>query len=318
MSALPPPIDEGVVELRDGRRLAYAEYGAGPGARPVLWFHGTPGARGQVPPLARQHAAERGWRIIAIERPGTGGSTGHLYSAIVDHACDVEQLADELDLARFGIIGLSGGGPYVLACAHRLRDRVVAACVLGGVAPTQGEERAVGGVAQLAARFQPLLAAGREPLGIGLTVLARTLAPLKNQAFALYMRISPEGDQRVFARPEMKEMFISDLMTAARRSIKAPAYDAVLFGRHWGFSVRDITVPVYFWHGDADNIVPLAHVHHLAALVGNSVVSVRPGESHLGSLDAIDEIFSAIETHWPSEDDRAVVDLNAAATSSSA
>jgi pimeloyl-ACP methyl ester carboxylesterase len=313
---LPPPVAEGEITLRDGRRLAYVEYGAAEG-RPVLWFHGTPGAHGQVPPIARDEAAARGVRLIAIDRPGTAGSTAHLYSAIVDFAADVEQLADVLGLDHFGIIGLSGGGPYVLAVAHRLRDRVVAACVLGGVAPTRGEERVHGGVAALAARFEPVTSLFREPLGVAVTWFARVLRPLESQAFALYMRISPEGDQRVFARPEMKEMFLGDLRDAARNGgLKATVYDVVLFGRHWGFAVRDVDVPVYFWHGDADNIVPLEHVHHLGALVGNSVVSVRPGESHLGALDAIDEIFDAIEQHWPSEDEGA--SLSAAQTSSSA
>jgi pimeloyl-ACP methyl ester carboxylesterase len=125
--------------------------------------------------------------------------------------------------------------------------------------------------------------------------------PLESQAFSLFMRISPEGDQRVFARPEMKEMFLADLRTAARRALKAPIYDAVLFGRHWGFSPRDVVVPVRFWQGDADNIVPLDHGHHLAALVPDSELRVRPGESHLGALDLADEILDAILACWPDE-----------------
>ena len=297
MSGASEPIGEGHVELRDGRRLAFAEYGA-PGGRAVLWFHGTPGGRGQIPHALRRAAAARDVRVIAVERPGTGGSTGHLYSAIVDFASDIEQLADELGLDRFGLVGLSGGGPYVLACAYRLPERVVAAVVLGGVAPTRGDDRVAGGVAALAARLEPLLALLREPLGVAVTALVRLGRPLESQAFSLFMRISPEGDRRVFALPEMKEMFLADLRTAARRALKAPVYDAVLFGRHWGFSPRDVVVPVRFWQGDADNIVPLEHGHHLAALVPDSELRVRPGESHLGSLDAADEILDAILVCW--------------------
>src|SRR5258708_20173196 len=47
----PLPRLEGTVPLSDGRRLAYAEFGA-PHGPLVLWFHGTPGARRQVPPAA--------------------------------------------------------------------------------------------------------------------------------------------------------------------------------------------------------------------------------------------------------------------------
>jgi pimeloyl-ACP methyl ester carboxylesterase len=171
--------------------------------------------------------------------------------------------------------------------------------VLGSVAPTTGDDRISGGVAALAARFEWALALLREPLGNALTVFARMARPLESQALSLYMRISPAGDRRIFARPEMKEMFLSDLRTAARRALKAPMYDAVLFGRHWGFSPRDVVVPVRLWQGDADNIVPLEHGHHLAALIPDSELRVRQGESHLGALDLADEIFDAILTHWP-------------------
>ena len=296
------PIREHHVVLRDGRRLSYAEYGA-PGGRAVLWFHGTPGAGGQIPHGVRRAAARRGVRVIAVERPGTGGSTGHLYSAVVDFASDIEQLSDQLGIDRFGLVGLSGGGPYVLACACRLPERVVAAVVLGGVAPTKGADRVGGGVVALAARFEPVLAFLREPLGIALTAFARLARPVESQALWLYMRISPEGDRRVFARPEMKEMFLADLRTAARRALKAPIYDMVLFGRHWGFSPRDVVVPVRFWHGDSDNIVPLEHGRHLAALVPDSELQVRPGESHLGALDLADEIIDTILECWPREEE---------------
>ena len=302
MDRAPGPIGEGHVELRDGRRLSSAEYGA-PGGRAVLWFHGTPGACGQIPHAVRLAAARRDVRVIAVERPGTGGSTGHLYSAVVDFASDIEQLSDQLGLDRFGLVGLSGGGPYVLACACRLPGRVVAAAVLGGVAPTKGTDSIAGGVVALAARFEPVLAFLREPLGVALTAFTRLARPLESQAFWLYMRISPEGDRRIFARPEMKEMFLADLRTAARRALKAPIYDMVLFGRHWGFSPRDVVVPVRFWHGDADNIVPLEHGRHLAALVPDSELQVRPGESHLGALDLADEIIDAILACWPREEE---------------
>jgi len=304
MERAPRPIAEGDVELRDGRRLSYAEYGA-PEGRAVLWFHGTPGARGQVPFAVRRAAAARNVRVIAVERPGTGGSTGHLYSAVIEHACDIEQLCDTLGIECFGLVGMSGGGPYALACAHRLPERVLAVVVLGSVAPTRGDDRISGGVVALAARFEPALAILREPLGTLLTAFTRLARPLESQGLALFMRISPEGDRRVFARPEMKEMFLADLRTAARRALKAPMYDAVLFGRHWGFSVRNIVVPVRLWQGDADNIVPLEHGRHLAALIPDSELQVRRGESHLGALDLADEIFDAILEHWPGERDAA-------------
>ena len=82
--ALAPRV-EGTVTLHDGRRIGFAEYGP-PSGRPVLWFHGTPGARRQVPPTARTAADELGVRIVALERPGVGASSPHAYDSIVDYA----------------------------------------------------------------------------------------------------------------------------------------------------------------------------------------------------------------------------------------
>ena len=150
-----PPFIEGSVLLPRSRRLGFAEFGV-PDGRPVFWFHGTPGARRQIPPEARLAAVERGVRLIGIDRPGVGDSTAHVYSSFAAWARDIAEVADRLGVERFGLIGLSGGGPYVLACAHSLPQRIVAGAVLGGVAPAVGPDAAPGGLIRLAAYFEPV------------------------------------------------------------------------------------------------------------------------------------------------------------------
>jgi pimeloyl-ACP methyl ester carboxylesterase len=294
---VPPPPIEGSVALADGRRIGYAEYGA-PDGRVVLWFHGTPGARRQIPVPARQAAAARGVRLVVLERPGVGLSTTHSYERIVDWAADVEECADRLRVDRYAVAGLSGGGPYALACAHEAPERVVGAAVLGGVAPTRGREAAPGGVVQLATATRTLLRPLRDPLGRGLWLGLQATRPLSSPMFELYARLSPPGDRLVFAQPGMKEMFIDDLRRGGRRQFDAVVHDIVLFTRHWGFHVADIGVAVHFWHGDADNIVPLEHGEHLAELVPGAELRVRPAESHLGGLAAVTEVFDALLADW--------------------
>lgn len=294
---LAPPRLEGTITLRHGRRLGYAEYGP-PSGRPVLWFHGSPGARGQIPPVARIAAGELGVRLLSIERPGIGHSTPHLYPAVVNFADDVADFADRLGLDRFGIVALSGGGPYLLACAFRMPERVGAGALLGSVAPTVGVDAADGGIVRLAARFQPLLRTFREPIAYGVWITTRLLRPFAPSVLDLYVRLSPAGDRLVFERPEMRAMFIDDLVEGSTHQFAALVYDLVLFGRDWGFSVRDVRVPVRLWHGDADHIVPLAHAVHLAGLLPDAELRVRPGESHLGSLAAAEEILGAVLEVW--------------------
>ena len=297
MRVQPEPRLEGSYRVGPGRRIGFAEYGRADG-RPVFWFHGTPGGRRQIAPSTRVAACEMGVRLIALERPGIGESTPYLYANVAGWADDVTTIADRLGIGRYACVGLSGGGAYVLACAARAPGRMVAGAVLGGVAPTRGPDAVAGGALGLARRFAPLLERSRGLLARSLFVAVRVATPLRSQIFDAYMAISPEGDKRVFRRPEMKAMFIDDIVSGSRSQAQAPVLDAVLFTRDWGFSLRDITVPIRFWHGDADNLVPLAHARHVAELVADAELRVRPGESHLGALDAGEEIFAELLSLW--------------------
>ncbi len=97
----------------------------------------------------------------------------------------------------------------------------------------------------------------------------------------------------------MKATFLDDLERASRRQqLHAPIYDIIQFTRPWGFSLRDVHVPIRFWHGDADPIVPLLHAEHMAALVPDAALRVRAGEGHIGSLDAAHEVVDAILGLW--------------------
>jgi pimeloyl-ACP methyl ester carboxylesterase len=292
------PDRDGVVDIGDGRELGYAEWGHPPG-RVVLWFHGTPGGCRQVPPDAPDVAREHGVRLIGVERPGTGRSTTHRYEQVLDWAFDVERFLDAVGVDRCGVVGLSGGGPFVLACAHHLGTRVVAGAVLGGVGPTRGVE-ASPGYTRILPPFEPLLSLTSAPLGEVFSFALRPLtAVAASPAFDIYANyIAPECDRSVLRRPEMKEAFLYDLTTAARTGIRAGVHDLVLFGRDWGFSLRDIDVPIRFWHGDADKIVPLSHGVHQAALVPDNELMVVPGGGHFSGYETVEEVFVMLTGLW--------------------
>jgi pimeloyl-ACP methyl ester carboxylesterase len=287
------PNKESLVPLDGGRSLGYAEYGD-PEGDPVLWFHGTPGARKQIPPDAPALAKERGIRLIGVERPGTGYSTTYAYDRIIDWAEDLEAFADGLGLRKFATVGLSGGGPYVLAACHALPERVVAGAVLGGIGPTRGPETAPGYTRLLPLAY-PFLAALRRPLAELLSATIKGIRSVASEGYDLYKNyISPPSDRAVLGDPAMKAVFIYDLTTALEGGLRAPVSDVVLFGRHWGFSLRDINVPVRFWHGDADRIVPLSHGQFQAALVPGAELVVCPGGGHFAGYILAREVFDWI------------------------
>ncbi len=292
-----PPRVEGSVPLPDGRRLGFAEYGD-PRGRLALWFHGLPGGRRQIPPDARVAARAHGLRLVCLERPGIGESTDHAYAAISDWPADVAVVADHLGHERFVVAGLSGGGPYALACGAVLPERVVAIGVLGGLVPTAGEDAAAQGIVALANRFNGALTAVRRPFGRALWALMKLTNHFAHELYRAFARSMPEGDRKVFADPAIEAMFLEDLILGGARQFQAMPNDIVLVGRPWGFRIEDVRAPVHWWHGDADPFVGLDQARATAARLSNVEFSVRPGESHLGGFAAADKMLEVLATEW--------------------
>ena len=121
------------ITLPEGRLLGYAEYGV-PNGSPVLFFHGSPGSSYIHSDMAGI-AAQRGIRLIAVDRPGYGLSGSQPGRTMLAWPDDIAVLADVLGLQRFAIIGFSGGSPYTLACAYRLPNRVTKIALAGAFAP---------------------------------------------------------------------------------------------------------------------------------------------------------------------------------------
>ncbi len=298
MVQIPPPRFEGVFRLQDGRTLGYAEYGPA-GGKPILWFHGTPGGKRQIAPDARKLAKRRKVRLIAVERPGFGESTSHSYNSLADWATDIRAFCDARGVDKFAVCGLSGGGPYALACAYYLQDRVLAATILGGVAPAVGADAIKGGVSTLVRTLAPRMKYLRAPLNRLLVTLVHRLESHIDITINTFARFMPPGDQAIFEDPALRAVFVEDILLGSKEQMQAMLHDVVLFGRDWGFALRDIKTPVYLLYGDADNIVPLHHGKHIAQRLPNAELRVRQGEGHLGGLGASKEIFDDLLSHWP-------------------
>ncbi|AKS34166.1 alpha/beta fold hydrolase [Mycolicibacterium goodii] len=295
------PIDrpklEGNIAVGDDRRLGFAEFGD-PQGRAVFWLHGTPGARRQIPTEARAFAEQNGVRLIGVDRPGIGSSMPHQYECVLDFAADLRTIADTLGIDRMAVIGLSGGGPYTLACAAAMPDRVVAAGVLGGVAPMVGPDAISSRLMELGAVVAPVLQVAAAPIRLAASGLIRLIRPVASPALEIYARLSPEGDRRMLARPEFKAMFLDDLLNGSRKQLAAPFYDIVVFERDWGFRLDEVKVPVRWWHGDHDHIVPFAHGRHVVSLLPEAKLTELPYESHLGGLGCAQEIMGTMLQIW--------------------
>jgi pimeloyl-ACP methyl ester carboxylesterase len=181
-------------------------------------------------------------------------------------------------------------------------DRVVTVGVLGGVAPTRGADAIGGGVVALSPYVAPLLERVGLPIRLAAVALVWLIRPLAEPALYLYARISPEGDRRLLVRPEFKAMFLDDLLNGSRKQLAAPFADVVVFARDWGFRLEQVKVPVNWWHGDRDHIVPFEHGKHVVARLPEAELHRIPGDSHMAGLGRAEEILSRIVEIWDRAD----------------
>jgi len=279
-----------VLVLEDGRELAYAEYGDPQGV-PVIAFHGTPGSHRQAEPCDPA-ARELRIRVIAPDRPGYGHSSYDAHRRLVDWPRDVAQLADHLGLARFGVIGVSGGGPHAAACAHGLASRLLGASIVSGVAPpdTPGVHENMLPMNRLnfaLARQSPLLVA---PF---MAAMLFAIRMFPDRALDGMLRSLPEPDRRILARREIADMFVEEARRASGTTARAAAQDFSLFARPWRFRLEDIAAPVHVFHGDVDVNVPLAHGRGQADRIPNAKLHLCPNEGHMLYIDHAREILAS-------------------------
>ena len=280
-----------VLLLSDGRQLGYAEYGDRQGA-PVLFFHGTPGSR-RVARYAGQAAGRRGIRLIAPDRPGFGLSDFQAGRTLGAWPADVVELADALGIERFAVAGVSGGGPYVAACAWRLAGRLTRAGIVSGIGPLDDPALA----AELSRAWRAGFAVVRQlpaaaRVGLGLASLGLRHAP--GCMLASIRGSLPEVDRAIFRRPRVQALLLDDAREALRQGTRGAIQELILFSRPWDVPLGQIRMPVHLWHGEADAQVPVAIARRLAAALPECRASFVPGAGHLWVLDHLDEVLAAL------------------------
>src|SRR5262245_59551119 len=122
------------VRLADGRALAVTDVGE-PDGHAVVYLHGAIGAPLECRGDLALAIETLGLRLLLPQRPGFGGSDPHPRRTLLDFAGDLEQLADALRIERFAVVGVSAGGPYAVACGHRLHERITAAAAVSSLSP---------------------------------------------------------------------------------------------------------------------------------------------------------------------------------------
>lgn len=277
----------GETRLADGRRLAHLDLGD-PAGTPVLYQHGGLSCSRDIA-FADARCRERGVRLVAPDRPGIGGSQRRPGRTVADWAGDVAALADALEIRRFAVLGWSAGGPYAIACAHLLGDRVTAVATVGSVSVP---ERA--NVARLELATDRLLfpvSRWAPPIGRLILEAGRlTPAPLTHAALKRSVRGADIAAVEAIDAAEVRGWYAG----AARHGAAGLVDDYRALSREWGFPLAEVTRPVVLLQGADDALVPPEDGRDLAARLPAADLRILPAAGHFLLRERLEETLAVL------------------------
>lgn len=182
-------------------------------------------------------------------------------------------------------MGASSGGPYAVACAALLPERVVSAGVVCGETDfgwsgawdgyPEGDEALLmrigdeaAAVAWCEARYGP------DASGF----LAGELGELA------------PADRAALDDEALATALGATMSEAFRQGVGGYSQDLVVQGTAWSFDPSTIVAPFWVVHGEADTLTPVAHARHTAEVIPNATLVIRPGQGHISILAEIPEL----------------------------
>jgi len=270
-----------------------------PSHRTILVQGGTPNSR-HLYPAWIDDAASRGAQLISYDRPGCGGSTPHPGHSVADAAHDVRAITDALKIERLGVWGFSGGGPYALACAALLAERVVAAGVVGSPAPWDapgldlfagmGEHNA-----QALRRYLEDPEAARRELH---EQWEKRREVTGEQLLEAWSTLLSETDAAVLTG-DLAEWIARSMSDGLAPGDEGWWDDGVARLSAWGFDIGSIRIPVKVLHGRHDRFVPFQHGQWLAEHIPGAEAELSETDGHLTLLvDRVPELHDWLLSHY--------------------
>jgi pimeloyl-ACP methyl ester carboxylesterase len=264
--------------LPDGRKICYAEYGD-PRGRPLYYFHGWPSSRLQGK-LLHGIGLEQGIRIIAADRPGIGKSSPQEHRTLRDWPPLLTQLADHLGHDQFLVMGVSGGGPYALAAAHWLPERVLAASVVGGAPPLREfpDRSDLLFPYRILLRLRPIAPLVMTPL-LPLSRYIASQNPTDAPLRWCFRWVSP-CDREAINNHEDLQVVMGSFREGVLQGGTQVIRDADIYTSDWGIEFEQIRTPIDLWHGAQDRNLPLSMIRQIASRIPSATTHWLENEGH--------------------------------------
>ncbi|CAN5739607.1 hypothetical protein BH11PSE1_BH11PSE1_29760 [soil metagenome] len=283
-SADAPPVV--AITLKDGRRLAYRDYGD-PTGRAVLIFHEGLGSS-LLPPGAQGLACEQKLRLICAERPGFGQSDASPDYSFDSVADDMVELCDQLGLQDVRIGGILSGAPSAIQTAIRLGSRATGLLLCSGRPPRPASEI---GVRNALTLFRSRFETNPWVIETFYAILRLRMSSQLVDRIVRSSTVNSPGDAAYFSEnPHVANYIATYVGEALARTSRGAADEMKAFRRAQNLTAADLTCPLEVWHGDQDVFAPLAD---LLDYLGDKPREVRviPGIGHMMALKHWDEVL---------------------------
>ena len=239
-----------------------------------MYLHGTPDCR-----LARHPddglAAAAGVRLLAVDRPGYGGSAPGRFLP------RVTALLDDLGLDAVTVVAWSGGARAGLEVAAS--GRATALHLVGGVVPVEAYADPA-----VAAAAEHRVALVEMAEGVDAAELAAEVAPMLapagcDHALALEVQAEARGpaeQARLAAVQGAVDRMADSLVAAVRDGLAGVEADVVAQVRPWDVDLAAVTVPVTLWYGEDDQVTPPVFGEWYAGRLAGASLRVVPRAGH--------------------------------------
>ena len=283
------PGEDAALELPDGRILEYWE-GGDPAGRPMILHPGTPVTR-VFGRWGHEAAVAAGVRLLAVNRPGYGGSTTDDSASLMATGRDTAALAAHEGLDAYAVFGSSGGGPFAVATAVADPAHVRALGVVGGVGPW----RILDGPSRDPEddRCATLLDAGEvarawDLMREDVRRWIDELATLDEGALVDRMLAAHGESSPLFHDPSYRALWAENLRSVIDHS-DGHAFDNLAWTREWDVDPRDVAAPTLLWYSEKDEDCPPHHAQWYAERIEGAELVMSADDTHLDVIDG----------HWP-------------------
>lgn len=242
------------------RRLQWIEAGDPSSDRVVVWLHAFPVSSAMW--TDQLDSVPGGWRMIAPDLAGFGGTTDHTdRPSIDDFARDVEHLLDGLSLEQVVLGGLSMGG-YAAFAVHRLAPQRLRGLILADTKSTADTAAARQGREAMLQVVDE-----RGSVGVADEMLPKLLGGTTRRA-------RPSIDARV--RALVAANSAAGLRRAIVRLRDRPDASPQL---------PDIRVPVLVIVGEEDAVTPVDDARAIVTGTPDARLAILPEAGHLSNIE---------------------------------